>query len=120
MPYSGSTHYLAGWLTSGTQNITLGVLPIAAYVVRVHIHCTTAFNAGGSDEIRVGYDADEDAYATLTDVSTSGVKTVTAGAGIGYDTTARSVEAYFVNTGAEPSAGRALVIVEYFLNPVVP
>lgn len=111
---------MAGWLTSGTQNVVLGVLPIAAYVARVHIHCTTAFNAGGTDEIRVGYDSDEDAYATLTDVSTTGVKTVTLGTGIGYDTTARQVEAYYVNGGAEPTTGRGLVIVEYFLGPVVP
>ena len=119
MPY-GQTRFLSAWVTSGTQIPTLGILPVGAYVVRVHIHCTVAFNSSGTDEIRVGYSSDTDAYATLTDTSTVGVKSVTLGSGIGFDGTARQVLAEYVNGGTEPSLGRSIVIVEYFLLPPQP
>ena len=111
---------MAGWVTSGSQTVLLGVLPIASYVARVHIHCTTSFNSDGADDISVGYTGTTTAFATATAVGTTGVKSVTAGANVGYQTVSREINAYYVNGGTEPSTGRAIVIVEYFLNPVVP
>ena len=113
-------HYFSVWVTSGTQNPPLGILPVGASVYDVDIDVQQAFNSGGSDEIQVGHDSDNDAYATLTDVSTTGVKSVTLGAGIGYLSVARQIEAYYVNGGGEPTTGKALVTLFYTLNPRQP
>ena len=118
--YKGSTYYLAGWVASGSQPVLLGILPIASYVARVHVHCTTAFNGDGTDNITVGYTGTTNAFSTNADVSTTGVKTITLGANIGYQTVSREINAYYVNGGSEPTTGRALVIVEFFLAAVVP
>lgn len=107
-------HFTAG-TAHKTQNPPMGVLPAFSYVLRVHIHVTEAFNSDGDDQISVGYDADTDAFATATDVSTTGVKSVTLGTLAGYNATARDVEAYYVNSGTEPTAGKATVVLEYTL-----
>lgn len=104
---------LVGWAADNAQNPTLGVLPADTYVTGVRIHVTEAFNSDGTDLLSVGYDADADAFATDTDVSTTGVKTVTLGALAGYNGTARTVEAYYVNGGTEPTITSALPVVEY-------
>ena len=111
---------LTAWVTSSTQNPTLGILQPGSYVYSVRMHVTQAFNSDGTDNISVGYDGTTNAYCTNTDVSTTGVKTPTLGSGIGYDSTARTVEAYYTNGGSEPSAGKALVIVEFFRVPLSP
>lgn len=108
------------WVEDGQQNPTLGNIPANAWVTEVRISVTQAFNSDGSDEIRVGYDSDEDAYATLTAVNTTGKKSVTLGAGANYDTTARVAEAYYVNGGSEPTAGKAIVILKYDRLPPSP
>lgn len=95
-------------------------MPPGSYFVRAHCHVTQAFNSDGTDEITVGYDADTDAFITAIDVSSTGVKSVTLGALNGYNGTARSVEAYYVNGGSEPSQGKALIILEFFPVPVQP
>lgn len=110
----GGMETLSAWVTSASQNPSMGNLPADTYVFNVRMHPTEAFNSDGTDEIRVGYDGVEAAFATLTDVSTTGVKTVTLGASAGYNATARAVEAYYVNGGTEPTTGKALVILEYY------
>lgn len=114
------THYLTAWLTSGSQTVRMGILPVGAYVVRVHVHCTVAFNSDGTDNVTMGYTGTTNAYATSTDVSTTGIKAPTLGAGAGFDGTAREVNAYYVNGGTEASAGKALCIIEYFIAPRSP
>jgi len=111
---------LQSWVTSGTQNPTLGVLQAGSYVKEAFLHVTEAFNSSGTDNISVGYDADTDAFVTNVDVSTTGVKSLTLGALNGYNGTARKVEAYYVNGGTEPSAGKALVILEIDRVPLEP
>lgn len=106
---------LSGFVSSTQQNPQLGTLPVGAYVIRVQLHVTQAFNSGGTDNIRVGHATDDDAYGTDTDVSTTGIKTVTAGTGVGYDTVARAVDATYTNGGGEPTTGTAHVILEYVL-----
>lgn len=109
---------LVGWLTKDTQTVELGVLRSPRYIMRVHIHCTQAFNSDGTDNITVGYTGTTNAYATATDVATTGVKSVTLGSGVGYDATNRTVTATYANGGTEPSTGKALVIVEYLRVPL--
>ena len=104
---------LQGWVADDAQNPSLGTLPADTYVTAVRIQVTEAFNSDGTDEISVGWDASVTALATATDVATTGIKTVTAGASIGYNATSRALEAYYVNGGTEPTTGKALVQVEY-------
>lgn len=111
---------MAAWVTSTSQNPTLGILQPNTYFVRAHVHVTEAFNSDGSDALTVGYDTDSDAAITSIDVSTTGIKSVTLGALAGYNSTARKVEAYYVNGGSEPTLGKALVILEIFPSPPSP
>lgn len=115
-----NTSYLQATVTFGTQTVLMGTLPIGANIVRAHIHVLTAFNSDGTDNITIGYTGTTNAFATSTDVSTTGVKTVTLGANVGYQTVSRQINAYYVNGGSEPSTGKAVVNLEYFLNPFTP
>ncbi len=110
----GALLSLSGWVTWDNQNPSLGILPANSYVVNVRIHVTEAFNSDGTDNLSVGYDADNVAFATNTAVNLTGVKTVTLGTLEGYNATARAVEAYYVNGGSEPTTGKAFVILEYY------
>lgn len=111
---------LAGWVTSGTQTRPLGLLRDPRYVLRVHVHVLEAFNGSGTDTLTVGYDSDTDAYATSVDVSSTGVKAVTLGTGVGFDGTNREAKAYYANGGGEPSTGKALIVVEFLRVPKQP
>lgn len=104
---------LEGWVEFGDDavGIVLGTLPADSYVYDVMIHVTTAFNDSGTDLISVGWDADPDALCTDTDVSTTGVKNPTMGANDGYNSTSRSVEAYYNGANSDMTTGKALVIV---------
>ncbi len=88
--------------------------------MRVHIHVTTAFNDSGSDEIKVGYTSTTEAFATLTDVSSTGVKAPTAGANIGYQPVSRQISAYYVGQNNNASTGKAICLLEYALCPPIP
>lgn len=111
---------MTAWVTKNSQNPALGILQPNTYFVRAHVHVTEAFNSDGSDTLTVGYDTDSDAFITSVDVSTTGIKSVTLGALAGYNSTARKVEAYYVNGGSEPTTGKALVILELFSTPTQP
>jgi len=52
-------------------------------------------------------------------VSTTGVKTPTAGAGASHYTTSTTAKAYYANGGTEPTTGKALVVVRYAPVPAV-
>lgn len=109
---------LAVWVADNAQNPSLGTLPAGSYVSAVTIQVTEGFNSDGTDTISVGYDASQTAFATATDVSSTGIATVTLGSEVGYNATSRAVEAYYVNGGSEPTTGKALVILEYYRVPV--
>jgi len=113
----GTLHRMHVWLADDTQNGALGTLIKNSFVTKVWIHVTEAFNSDGTNQIRVGYDGDEDAFGTLTNVSTTGMKDVTLGVLAGFNGTQRDVEAYYVNGGSEPTAGKACIILEYYLVP---
>lgn len=94
------------------QNPILVRLPGFVVVDKVTIDVTEAFNSDGTDTISIGTDANNVLFGTATDVSTGGLKTVTAGTGLGrYQGTAQVIEAYYVNGGSEPTTGKALVEV---------
>jgi len=108
------------WVTSAQTNPQLGILPAHAYVYDVEITVETAFDSDGSDNVEVGYSTDPNAYATNTDVSTTGRKTVTLGSGVGYDATARDVDITYTAGGSAAAAGKAVVIIFYEIMPVTP
>jgi hypothetical protein len=95
------------------QTVSLGTIPAAFRVHSVAIRVITAFNSDGTDQISVGFTGTTEAFATLTDVSTTGNKTVTLGSAPWQNDTARELVAYYVNGGTEPSAGAAIVEVVY-------
>lgn len=113
----GATRALTGWLADDVTSVELGTLPAAAYVPRVHVQVTEAFNSDGTDTLTVGTAADADAYATAVDVSTTGIKTVTLGASAGYVATAVAVVAAYAAGGSAPTTGKALVVLDYLAVP---
>ena len=115
-----ATSNLQAWVTSSNATVPMGILPINSYVVRVQLHATQAFNSDGTDNISVGITGTTNKFATATDVSTTGVKTVTLGSGVGFQTSAQAVNAYYVNGGSAPTTGKAIVIIEYFIAPPSP
>jgi hypothetical protein len=111
---------MMAWVTSSSQNPTLGILQPGAYVARAHVHVTEAFDSDGTDTLTVGYSTDTDAFVTSVDVSTTGVKSITLGILSGFNSTARTVKAYYVNGGSSPATGKALVILEILSSPPQP
>lgn len=120
VPLTAPSGRMQAWVTAGSQNPVLGILQAGTYFARAHVHVTEAFNSDGTDTLTVGWDSDTDALVTSVDVSTTGVKTLTLGANVGYNGTAHSVEAYYANGGSEPTTGKALVILEFFPIPKQP
>ncbi len=111
---------LVAWLANDVQNPSLGTIPVGSWVVPPLLHVTEAFNSYGTDEIRVGYDSDQDAFGLLPAVDSSGFKNMAAGTLEGYNGTLRAAEAYYINGGSEPTTGKAVVILPYrFLVPEV-
>lgn len=108
------------WVTKDVQNPDIGILPAHTYVLRAHVHVTEAFNSDGTDTLTVGWDSDSDAIITSVDVSTTGIKTVTLGSNVGYNSVARKMEAYYVNGGSEPTTGKAFILLEIIRIPSQP
>ena len=95
-------------------NPQLGVLAKHHAVTNVRVHVTEAFTAGVT--LKVGNPGDDDAYITALAVDSTGWKTVTLGAGVGYSAVVQQIEAKLSGT---PTAGKLLVIVEFMLTPRV-
>lgn len=125
---AGSPLFIEGWVLDNAQNPTLGTLPANAIVTAVDLWVEESFNAGGSDSLTVGYDGDTDAYVkTGLNMATDELREhVTedhgsAGDVLGkVDATSRSVEAYMTHTGAEPTTGKAYIIVHYIVATAQP
>lgn len=111
---------LQTWVTSSSQNPSLGVLPPHSYVLRAHLHVTEAFDSDGTDNIQCGYDDDQDfIFANIT-CNTTGVKAVTLGSASGYNSVARNIEAYYANGGSSPNQGKAFIVIEFMIVPKTP
>jgi hypothetical protein len=106
---------LTGWVKHNNQSVELGTIPKKFLIVGIQVHCYTAFNSDGTDLIKVGHSGTLNRYTENVDVSTTGTKTITLQSfdNIIEETTSRTVIATYTNGGTEPSAGEALVLVQY-------
>lgn len=111
------TERLAAWVADDKQTASMGKLPANTVVTNVRIQVTEGFNSDGTDNVSCGYTGALEAFATNTAVNTTGIKTVTLGSSAGFNSTARDVNAYYANGGSEPTAGKALVVLEYYRVP---
>lgn len=103
-------------ITYEDSSIELGVLRRYNWVYNVHVHVVESFD-GSSPALEVGYSGNDDAYMASIGVGSIGLKAVTLGSGIGYDSSAR--KAVITRTGSGATQGKALVILEFFLVPKV-
>ncbi|MEO5366367.1 MAG: hypothetical protein H7831_08440 [Magnetococcus sp. WYHC-3] len=111
---------LSGWVTYARTSVSLGTMPTDRYLSRAFMHVTQAFNSDGTDLVQVGYTGDADAYATATDVSSTGVKSVTLGTLAGYNGTAHPVEITYTAGGSTPTTGKAYACLEFLPTPPAP
>jgi hypothetical protein len=112
--FLGPLHVASGWLFDDRQTVNLVSLIGAWQIHRVAVYVLEAFNSDGTDLVDVGYSGNEQTFTANVDVSTTGAKTITPGAGVGYPWHQDSiVSARYVNGGTEPTTGQALVTVEY-------
>ena len=114
---SGPVQSISGFITKTNKTVYPGNFVHPRTILRIYLEVLTAFDGSGTDQIRIGHSTDNDAFGTLTDVSTTGIKTVTAGAGIGYDATPRQVIFEYVAGGGDPSNGSAVITLEFLLLP---
>ena len=83
------------------------------------IHVTELFDSAGTDFISVGIAGTEQYYITNQDASSTGRFQATINLA-GYDEAGRAVYAYYVNGGAEPTQGKALVVICFIRVPPEP
>jgi len=86
-------------------------------ILRAHVEVLEAFNSSGSDLLIVGHADDDDAYITSIDVSSTGIKAVTLGSGVGYDDDARAVIATYTAGGTAPTTGSVVITLEFVYLP---
>lgn len=109
--YHGPVEAISGWVADDLQTADIGRIPDNCTVIGAQLHVTEAFDSDGTDQIECGWTADQNAIFTLTDVSTTGVKSLTLGVNEGFNSTQQDVQAYYANGGSEPTTGKALVTV---------
>lgn len=108
------------YLTNGTT-VTVGKLPAGASVVGGGVHVVTAFNDSGTDTLIVGFigsTTDDNAYATLLDLSAVGfivLDELAATTNI-QQTVEATVTCVYAGQNSNATAGVADVIVEYVCN----
>jgi len=110
-------HYLrltVGFADNGVQK-TVGVIPAGSLILKPAsgVHVTTAFNAGTTNTLNVGYSADDDLFGTLLALGSANfipLDETIGGFLVAADTT---VTATVVLTGTAASAGSGEVIIAY-------
>ena len=117
---SGQTLFLSGWVTHTSSSIILGIIRPNARVRDVVVEVTEAFDGTGTDLLDVGYSGDADAYTNNVDISSTGIKTVTLEAGVGWDGVAREVTATYTDANSDATQGKCLVIVFFEIVPLEP
>lgn len=107
--------------TTNGNTVNVGVLPAGASVVGGGAHVVTAFNDSGTDTLIVGFvgsTTDDNAYATLLDLSAVGyieLDELAAATNI-QQTVDATVTCKYVGQNSNASAGVADVIVLYVTN----
>lgn len=103
------------------NTITVGKLPAGASVIGGGVHIVTAFNDSGTDTLIVGFigsTTDDNAYATLLDLSAVGyivLDELAATTNI-QQTVDATVTCKYVGQNSDATAGVADVIVTYIPN----
>lgn len=102
---------------SSTTATLIGQLPPNAYIIRIEVAVTTAFNGGNNDYVDVGTSASAAAYANDIDVSSTGIASGTV-IDASVQSTANPTEVYatYIATATVATAGAGRVVVEYVFN----
>jgi len=128
------THYLrftvnfnSCVLVSNTCSFKVGALPYNAFVVRAYQQVTTAFNSGTTDTLAIGTASGgaQLVAAQTVHAGTAGLPLTVVAANLGIAATGNGIAstggdggfdvwATYAQTGAAPTAGVAVVIIEYF------
>jgi hypothetical protein len=106
---------ISNWIRYNDVTPTIGTINGPFSIIAVSVTVTEAFNCG-APICNVGVSGATDRWATIsTDMSTTGVKTMTPGAGFGYyNTLPDTITAL---TGGGGSTGKALIVVQYIQAP---
>lgn len=109
------THYLRGTLLFSNGTITLGVIPPGSIIISAGVVISTAFNAGTTNVIDIGTNADPDGLATDLAGGTIGliVADELATSNDLYTTTDVTIVASYAQTGTAATAGLGHVFVEF-------
>lgn len=114
-----AVHYLRKGVTfadNGTA-VTVGVLPEGALILKPlsGIAVTTAFNAGTTNTLNIGTEADGDLYATLISVGTTNFVALDESVS-NLVTEETTITATVTLTGTAATAGAGEVVVAYIPN----
>lgn len=102
---------------SSTTAFLVGQLPPNAYIVRIGIAVTTAFNGGNTDYVDVGTSGTPAQFANDIDVSSTGIASGTVlDAAIQSAVDPTEVYATYIATATVATAGAGRVFVEYVFN----
>ncbi len=88
-------------------------VPAGAVITRVWAEVLAAFNAGTTSVLTVGITGQVDRYMAAADVAEGSVAVSAPKGPFAAETLARTVKAFFAQTGTAATAGRARVFVEY-------
>ncbi len=94
-------------------------LPTGAQILRTVVNVITAFNAGTSNVLTVGYNSGSyNNIVASADVTagTAGAYTSTTGAALTPPTTAEQIYVKYAQTGTAATAGQAVIVIEYVPN----
>jgi hypothetical protein len=131
---SQQTHYLrftvnfnSCVLVSNTCSYKVGAVPYNAFIVRGYQQVTTAFNSGTTDTLAIGTASGgaQLVAAQTVHAGTAGLPLTIVAANLGLVATGNNaaqtgadggfeIYATYAQTGAAPTAGVAVVILEYF------
>lgn len=118
---AGVVQRAAAWVTSGTTAANGPVIPANHIVLDKGVAVEEAFDSSGSDLIRAGNTDDDDAYGQDADVSTTGDKTLAAGAAFRrHSSVARTPRWTYTAGGGAPTTGKALCWITYAIVPAQP
>ena len=113
-PWSRLTTTVSYNSANASTGIFMGILPVRAQIHLIQVNVETAFNAGTTNVLTVGYGASLNEIVAAGDVDESSATTQTVTTGLSLEFTAeKKVYAKFVETGTAATAGKARISI-YF------
>lgn len=97
------------------SGVVAGVIPQNAIILWAQTSVLTAFNAGGTDLLRIGISAGGIEIANDEDISTVGLKTHYLFANLNPLVADRTIYVRYVGSGGAPNAGAAEVRLQWQL-----